>query len=91
MGGFRSWGTNSMAYNKRAYGKRSELLRRARERYPYRLVRNHNPDPSPTTIDPETWGHFYKSPAPDGDEWLFAVKESRDQFIRVYGGTILGE
>jgi len=71
--------------------RRADLLRKAREKYPHRLVRNHNIEPKPETIETAVYGDFARFPAASGDEWLFSTRAGLVLFLQRYGGTILGE
>lgn len=76
-------------FNRRQYGKKSSMLKGARDKYPFRLVRNHSTTPRPEHIDPDVYGNFARFPARDGDEWLFSTAAARDLFLSTYGGTSL--
>jgi len=81
-----------MYFNRRrAYHSRAKALIEARGRYPYRLVRDHQPTPKPEDVNIAEFGHFAKFPSPDGDEWMFMTRDALERFHARFGGTILGE
>lgn len=67
---------------------KAAMLRRFREQYPFRLIRDRQFSPKPHEVIGLT-GHYASFPMSGGVEWFFETDEDRKRFMKLYGGTEL--